>query len=61
MKSFITVDEAAKKWGISKRRVQLYAQSGRVDGAKNMLQYGQFLMMQKPEDRRLRSSKLKLK
>ena len=33
MKSLITVDEAAKKWGISKRRVQLLCSEGRVDGA----------------------------
>jgi len=61
MKSFITVDEAAKKWGISKRRVQLLCSEGRVDGAKKHASVWAIPDdAKKPEDRRLRSSKLKL-
>lgn len=33
MESFITVEEAAKKWDITNRRVQLYCNEGRILGA----------------------------
>lgn len=34
MDTFMTASEAANKWGLSARRVQLYCNEGRIDGAK---------------------------
>ncbi len=33
---YITAKEAAEKWGISQRRVQVLCEQGRVDGAKRL-------------------------
>lgn len=30
---YISVKEASEKWGVSKRRVQILCNSGRIDGA----------------------------
>ena len=36
MNGFITVQEAAKKWGISARQVQILCKNNRIDGATMM-------------------------
>ena len=36
MNGFITVQEAADKWGISPRQVQILCKAGRIDGATRM-------------------------
>lgn len=33
---YITTQEAAEKWGISKRRVQILCRQGRIEGAIRM-------------------------
>ena len=33
MQEYMTVKEAAKKWGISQRRVQMLCSNNRIDGA----------------------------
>jgi excisionase family DNA binding protein len=33
MPNYITVKQAAKKWGVSPRRVQQYLKDGRIEGA----------------------------
>lgn len=47
MKSHITVDEAAKNGESPKEEFSFYAQRVEWMEQKNMLQYGQFLMLQK--------------
>ena len=34
MEQFISVSEAADKWGITKRRVQILCNEGRIEGAQ---------------------------
>ena len=36
MNGFITVQEAANKWGITPRQVQILCKAGRIDGATRM-------------------------
>ena len=36
MNGFITVQEAADKWGITTRQVQIMCKAGRIDGATRM-------------------------
>ena len=36
MNGFITVQEAADKWGITPRQVQILCKTGRIDGATRM-------------------------
>jgi hypothetical protein len=36
MNGFITVQEAADKWGITPRQVQILCKAGRIDGATRM-------------------------
>ena len=36
MNGYITVQEAALKWGISPRQVQILCKSNRIDGATRM-------------------------
>ena len=33
---YISIDEAAKKWGLSKRFVQLLCSNGRIEGATRL-------------------------
>lgn len=34
MKGYLSIREAAEKWGVSERRVQQYCLSGRIPGAE---------------------------
>lgn len=36
MNGYITVQEAAKKWGITPRQVQILCKANRIDGASRM-------------------------
>ena len=36
MNQFITLKEAAEKWGISERRIRILCTEGRVEGATKM-------------------------
>ena len=36
MNGYITVQEVAKKWKITERRVQILCKSGRIDGAQKL-------------------------
>ncbi len=36
MNGYITVEEAAEKWGVSPRQVQILCKENRVDGAMRM-------------------------
>lgn len=36
MNGYITVQEAAEKWGISSRQVQILCKNGRISGATGM-------------------------
>ncbi len=36
MKGFITVQEAANKWGITPRQVQILCKNNRIEGASRM-------------------------
>ena len=36
MNGFITVQEAADKWGITPRQVQILCKNGRIDGAARL-------------------------
>jgi hypothetical protein len=36
MNGFITVQEAADKWGITSRQVQILCKNGRIEGATRM-------------------------
>ena len=55
---YITVMEAATKWGISRRRVQKLCDEKRIDG---VLRFGQSYMIpkdtEKPADARIKSGK----
>lgn len=58
MNQFITLKEAAEKWGISERRIRILCTEGRVEGATKM---GPMWVIPadsvKPEDKRVKSGK----
>lgn len=58
MNQFITLKEAAEKWGISERRIRILCTEGRVEGATKM---GPMWVIPadsvKPEDKRVKSEK----
>lgn len=58
MNQFITLKEAAEKWGISERRIRILCSEGRVEGATKM---GPMWVIPadsvKPEDKRVKSGK----
>lgn len=58
MNQFITLKEAAEKWGISERRIRILCTEGRVEGATKM---GPMWVIPadsvKPEDKRVKSRK----
>lgn len=58
MNQFITLKEAAEKWGISERRIRILCTEGRVEGATKM---GSMWVIPadsvKPEDKRVKSGK----
>ena len=57
---YITVRQAAEKWGISIRRVQQFCEAGRIEG---MARFGVDYMIpkdaEKPADGRYKAEKLK--
>ena len=58
MNQFITLKEAAEKWGISERRIRILCTEGRVEGATKM---GPMWVIPadsvKPEDKQVKSGK----
>ncbi|WP_430885142.1 DNA-binding protein [Fusibacter sp. JL216-2] len=58
MFEYMTVKEAAKKWGLSVRRVQLLCVEGRIEGAiKHASVWAIPQDAQKPKDERIVSGK----
>ena len=55
---YISVKEAAEKWGLSTRRIQILCTGGRIDGADRI---GNMWVIpkdaQKPKDARIRSGR----
>ena len=55
---YISAQEAADKWGVSARWVQLYAKNGRIDG---VIRFGRSWMIprdaEKPKDSRITTGK----
>ena len=58
MFDFMTVSEAAEKWGISARMVQIHCKTGRIDGVSRV---GNSWIIpvntEKPVDQRIKSGK----
>lgn len=55
---YITIQEAAERWGITERRVQVLCSSGRLDGAiKFGRQWAIPSDLEKPDDARIKSGK----
>jgi len=58
MENFITLSEAAKKWGISERRIRTLCSEGRIDG---VTRFGRSWAIpenaKKPVDNRIKSGK----
>lgn len=55
---YISVKEAAEKWGISERRIQILCSGNRIDG---VMRFGRALMIpkgaEKPADARIKNGK----
>lgn len=58
MEKYITLSEAAKKWGISERRIRTLCSEGRIDG---VTRFGRSWAIpedaKKPVDHRIKSGK----
>jgi hypothetical protein len=55
---YITIQEAAEKWGITSRRIQVLCVQGRLEGAvKFGRQWAIPANLKKPEDARIKSGK----
>ena len=58
MNEYMTIKEAAKKWGIGERRINTLCQEGRIEGAAK---FGNSWAIpadaQKPKDNRVKSGK----
>lgn len=58
MENYITLSEAARKWGISERRIRTLCSEGRIDGATR---FGRSWAIpenaKKPVDHRIKSGK----
>ncbi|MBP3802595.1 MAG: helix-turn-helix domain-containing protein [Oribacterium sp.] len=58
MENYITLSEAAKKWGISERRIRTLCSEGRIDG---VTRFGRSWAIpenaKKPVDHRIKSGK----
>lgn len=55
---YLTIQEVAKKWGITSRRVQVLCSEGRLPGAKKFgRQWAIPADLEKPEDARIKSRK----
>ena len=58
---YITLKEAAEKWGVTPRRVNYYCAAGRIPGAVKMANIWLIPKdAEKPVDRRLKKSKTTL-
>lgn len=56
--AFMTIQEAAKKWNITERRVQVLCNSGRLEGATKFgRQWAIPAELEKPDDARIKSGK----
>lgn len=54
---YMTTSEAAKKWGITQRRVQILCSQGRIQGAIRLsVLWAIPTNTKKPEDRRIQKS-----
>ena len=60
MDQYITLKEAAEKWGISERRIRILCTDGRIEGTTKM---GPMWVIPadsvKPDDKRVKSGKYK--
>ncbi len=60
MEGYMTIKEAAEKWGVTPRRIQSFCANDRVDGA---IKFGRDWAIPidaiKPEDKRVTTSKYK--
>lgn len=60
MDQYITLKEAAEKWGISERRIRILCTDGRIEGVTKM---GPMWVIPadsvKPDDKRVKSGKYK--
>lgn len=55
---YITIQEAAERWGITERRVQVLCSSGRLVGATKFgRQWAIPADLEKPDDARIKSGK----
>lgn len=55
---YITIQEAAERWGISARRIQVLCSSGRLDGATKFgRQWAIPEDTEKPDDARIKSGR----
>lgn len=55
---YITIQEAAERWGVSERRIQVLCSSGRLDGATKFgRQWAIPADAEKPDDARIKSGK----
>lgn len=45
MEKYLTAKEISDKWGISVRAVQTMCVNGKIEGAKNLEEFGQFQRM----------------
>jgi excisionase family DNA binding protein len=58
MVEYITIQEAAEKWGITSRRIQVLCAQGRLEGAvKFGRQWAIPAKLKKPEDARIKNGK----
>jgi excisionase family DNA binding protein len=58
MVEYITIQEAAEKWGITSRRIQVLCAQGRLEGAvKFGRQWAIPANLKKPEDARIKNGK----
>lgn len=55
---YMTIQDAAKKWGITERRVQVLCASGRIEGARKFSRVWAIPSgLEKPSDARIKSGK----
>lgn len=55
---YMTIQEAADRWGITERRIQVLCASGRLEGAKKFgRQWAIPANAEKPDDARIKSGK----
>ena len=55
---YMTIQEAAERWGVSARRIQVLCSNGRLDGATKFgRQWAIPTEVQKPDDARIKSGR----